>query len=186
MDLKQKFSMVTIVIALIIFAAWSIFTYILYRRRNKSASKLFFEGSAVIAFCCIAAMILLPIYAGSLPVPHLKLKTDAKQIATALTIYCSDYDDRLPPTTNLSCLSPYIKHEILEGLINQKNPKIVMNANLPGQKLEPLMGELNIPLIYRTEPLPSGDYIVAFTNTEVRLVSAGEWDMIKRKMAKGK
>ncbi len=183
MELKQKFSMVTIVIALIIFAVWTIYTFLLFSRKNKKATRLFFEGSAVIAFCCIAAMILLPIYAGSLPVPHLKLKTDAKQIATALTIYCSDYDDRLPPSKNLTCLFPYLKDEELQGLIDPKDPKLVMNAHLAGKKLEPLQLKVDIPLVYCPEPLPDGTFLVVFTILNERLVSADEWNVIRRQMA---
>lgn len=178
--------MIALVIGLIIFAVWIIYTFLLYRRKDKNVPSLFIKGAIVIASCFIGAMIVLPIYAGSLQMPDFNLKVEVRRVELALRIYCSEYDDHLPPTTDLSCLSPYLKDERLEGLINQKNPTIVMNANLTGQNLELLKGKINVPLVYRTEPVSSGEYIVIFTNEELQFVSAGEWDMIKRKMASKK
>jgi hypothetical protein len=113
--------------------------------------------------------------------------SNAKQVATAIMIYMSDYDDILPYVESTKFLhkviEPYSRNtEIFKTLNPNGEGDLRYNVGIAGMLGTDIENPADVPLLYDPKPWPDGTYLVAFLDSHAKFVSSEEWTRLQSNM----
>ncbi len=110
-------------------------------------------------------------------------ENNLKSLNTALLMYCQDYDDFMPPLTDVASaqnlLDPYVKNPAL-WVDPRTQQTYGVNPALAVQRISNLAIPDRIVAFYETSPRPEGTRAVAFCDGHVALVRETQWPLIKQ------
>jgi len=112
--------------------------------------------------------------------------SNAKQLALAMHLYATDWDDLMPyaqsSKTVRAVIYPYVKNESVFATRNPKGGELVFNLALGGVSLEALDRSSEIVLLYDSRDWPDGSRVAGFADGHVRALTAAEWKRAKSRM----
>lgn len=105
----------------------------------------------------------------------------AKQLALAMHLYATDWDDVLPyaqsSKTVRAVIYPYVKNGATFATQNPNGGELVFNLALGGASIASVPTEE--VLLYDSRPWPDGSRVVAYADGRARSLSAREWASAK-------
>ncbi|MFZ4507674.1 MAG: hypothetical protein ACOYON_08280 [Fimbriimonas sp.] len=108
----------------------------------------------------------------------------AKQVATGMIMYASDYDEKFPAGDSTAAIRkvvlPYIKNEQVWPMSNPTTGRFLANTSLSGASLYELDNAYSLPIAWDEFPWPDGGRIVAFGDGHAKFVSSEEWTRVWR------
>lgn len=109
--------------------------------------------------------------------------SNAKQVATATMIYCTDYDDMLPIGNSTEqvkkLLLPYSKSETIWKSENSGS-RFLFNMNVTGVSMSIFTQPMRTPMIYESKPWTDGARVVAYIDGHARMEPKEKWPEIER------
>jgi len=146
----------------------------------------------------IAPAIAIGLTAIILAAPQLKLsKTDealrqktlsnAKLYATAVAMYCADYDDVTPYTSNPKVLNeivyPYMQNRSVQKTLNPKGGIFNFNPSTTKVSISSIPEPSRTPFLYETNTWKDGKRVIAFWDTRATTVNEAEWTKLKKNLS---
>lgn len=107
-----------------------------------------------------------------------------KQVAVALLLYASDYDDRLPHQRDRErvdrALQPYLKSKAVFVQPHFKKP-YAWNATLAGKDIAKIKASMDWITFYETAPWGDGSRNAAFLDGRAKSIAQSDWPKVSAK-----
>lgn len=144
----------------------------------------------------LACVLCLPIIAwsigsrlqGELQRDKAQTMSNAKQIATGMLMYASDYDDIFPyardSKTAMLVTTPYVRNRDVFKTLNPAGGEFVFNLKLGGVSESSIPQQHQTPMYCESKAWPDGSRVVAFADSYVKSISAQDWPAIVKALAK--
>lgn len=79
--------------------------------KSRPGVRVLVQASVCLFFAFVVSAVFYPAFVETKPRPHRRAIGNIKVVATGLMIYCSDYDDHLPPSEDwMDTLYPYVNN----------------------------------------------------------------------------
>lgn len=105
--------------------------------------------------------------------------SNAKQLGTALMIYCADYDDVIPYVQStkgvFEVMYPYMKNVEITKSLNPAGSKFLLNMAVAGASQASIEAPSDTVLFYEDKPWADGTRIVVFCDSSTKTVTEEEW-----------
>jgi hypothetical protein len=109
--------------------------------------------------------------------------SNLKQVGTALMLFLSDYDDKLPYVQStpqlFTFLNPYLKNEEVFKTKNPMGGSFRFNMSLAGVSVTDIENPASTPLVYESEAWPDGKRGICYADSHAKFVTADEWNAMQ-------
>ena len=116
--------------------------------------------------------------------PQAETLANMKNIAAAMSMYTSDYDDLFPGAQSTKAVQyvtfPYCKNNDVWKTKNPNGGRILFNMSLSAVSMSALERPDETVMFYEERAWPDGTRSVAFADSHVRLVAAEEWKEVEK------
>jgi hypothetical protein len=140
---------------------------------SKSAWALAAGGAVVIA------------WAQAAPKGQVEAKSNLKQVAIAMVIYCADFDDVYPygkdMPTIFGVIMPYTRNATIFKSINPGS-QILFNPALGGVSAKVVNDPAGTIMFYDQKPWSDGTQIAAFSDGHVKALGQKEWQLAAKSL----
>lgn len=115
--------------------------------------------------------------------------SNLKQVALAMHLYASDYDDVIPwgqsSRTVHHVLEPYLRNVKVSQSLNPNGVGLYLfNMNLGGVSIGDIQDVAEIPMFFDPQPWPDGSRGVAYADGHARIVKPEDWPTVQEALAR--
>lgn len=118
--------------------------------------------------------------------PELKTRgiSNMKQVALAMLMYGTDYDDVLPfvQATKIAArvTEPYCKDRRVWVSVNPNGGQLQLNMCISGVNMTAVEEPAATPLVYDSKPWPDGYWLTSYVDGHCRYLDAARWEAAKK------